>query len=106
MLPLRLSTWLGFLVAIAAGLYGCWTIFEKLVLGNDVPGSPTLITLISFLGAAQLIFVGIVGEYVGKVLLEAKGRPLFVLESDRRLNVTAHGALSNGFMSDKISHAK
>ncbi len=84
-LPLRMATWTGAILGAVSGSYGLWTIFEKLFFGIDVPGYPTLITTIAFIGAAQLIFLGIIGEYLGKVLLEVKGRPLAVIESDDRL---------------------
>jgi glycosyltransferase involved in cell wall biosynthesis len=80
--PLRLAIWTGLLLAALSGGYGVWTVFEKLFLGIHAPGYPTLIVLISMIGAAQLIFLGVIGEYLGKVLLEVKHRPLFVLESD------------------------
>ena len=82
--PLRMAVWVGILLAVLSGGYGVWTIFEKLYLGIHVPGYPTLIVLIALIGAFQLIFLGIIGEYLGKVLMEVKGRPLFVLESDER----------------------
>jgi glycosyltransferase involved in cell wall biosynthesis len=100
-LPLRLAIWTGVLLALVSGGYGLWTIFEKYYYGIDVPGYPTLITTIAFIGAAQLIFLGIIGEYLGKVLLEVKGRPLAVIESDERLlreRVSVHVA-----MPDKTS---
>jgi glycosyltransferase involved in cell wall biosynthesis len=84
-LPLRLATWIGVALALVSGGYGLWTIFEKYYFGIIVPGYPTLITTIAFIGAAQLIFLGIIGEYLGKVLVEVKGRPLAVIESDERL---------------------
>jgi glycosyltransferase involved in cell wall biosynthesis len=84
-LPLRLATWIGLALASVSGGYGLWTIFEKYYFGIEVPGYPTLITTIAFIGAAQLIFLGIIGEYLGKVLLEVKGRPLAVIESDEPL---------------------
>mgnify|MGYP003345452964 FL=1 len=84
-LPLRLATWTGLALAIASGGYGLWTIFEKLFFGIAVPGYPTLITIVAFVGAAQLIFLGIIGEYLGKVLLEVKGRPLAIVESDEQV---------------------
>lgn len=87
-LPLRLATWIGVVVALISGAYGLWTIFEKFFFGIEVPGYPTLITTIAFIGAAQLIFLGIIGEYLGKVLVEVKGRPLAVVESDQRLGET------------------
>ena len=85
-LPLRLAVWAGLLLAVFAGGYGVWTIFEKLLYGIDVPGYPTLIVTIAFIGAAQLIFLGIIGEYIGKILIEVKQRPLFIVESDEATN--------------------
>jgi glycosyltransferase involved in cell wall biosynthesis len=82
--PLRMAVWVGVLLALFSAGYGVWTIFEKIYLGNPVPGYPTLIVLIALIGAFQLIFLGVIGEYLGKVLMEVKGRPLFVLESDER----------------------
>jgi polyisoprenyl-phosphate glycosyltransferase len=82
--PLRLSVWAGVVLAIFSGGYGLWTVFETLYWGRSPPGYPTLAVLISMIGAAQLIFLGVIGEYLGKVLMEVKGRPLFVLESDTR----------------------
>jgi len=84
-LPLRLATWFGLVLALISGGYGVWTIFEKYFFGIAVPGYPTLITTIAFIGAAQLIFLGIIGEYLGKVLVEVKGRPIAIVESDERL---------------------
>jgi hypothetical protein len=70
---------------LVSGGYGVWTIFEKYFYGIAVPGYPTLITTIAFIGAAQLIFLGIIGEYLGKVLVEVKGRPVAIVESDECL---------------------
>jgi hypothetical protein len=82
--PLRLAVWAGLVLALLSGGYGVWTVFEKFYWGVSPPGYPTLTVLISMIGAAQLIFLGVIGEYLGKVLMEVKGRPLFVLESDTR----------------------
>ena len=82
--PLRLAVWAGVILAILSGGYGLWTVFEKFYWGVSPPGYPTLAVLVSMIGAAQLIFLGVIGEYLGKVLMEVKGRPLFVLESDTR----------------------
>jgi len=97
-LPLRLATWIGVVLALVSGGYGLWTIFEKYFFGIEVPGYPTLITTIAFIGAAQLIFLGIIGEYVGKVLVEVKGRPVAVIESDEQFNdarASVHVAFSD-----------
>lgn len=82
--PLRLAVWAGVALAIFSGGYGLWTVFEKFYWGVSPPGYPTLAVLVSMIGAAQLIFLGVIGEYLGKVLIEVKGRPLFVIESDTR----------------------
>jgi glycosyltransferase involved in cell wall biosynthesis len=87
-LPLRLTTIMGIALGLLALGYGAWTIVEKMVFGIYVPGYPTLIVLISGVGAAQLIGMGIVGEYLGKVLVEVKRRPLYILESEQRFAAT------------------
>lgn len=82
--PLRLAVWAGVVLAVLSGGYGLWTVFETFYWGVSPPGYPTLIVLISMIGAAQLIFLGVIGEYLGRVLMEVKGRPLYLLESDTR----------------------
>ena len=81
-LPLRVASWIGVVLALLSGGYGVWTIVEKLILGIDVPGYPTLITIIGFIGAGQFLFLGIIGEYLAKVLMEVKQRTLYIVESD------------------------
>jgi hypothetical protein len=81
-LPLRVASWIGVLLAFLSAGYGLWTIVEKLVFGIDTPGYPTLITIIGFIGAGQFLFLGIIGEYLAKVLMEVKNRPLYIIESD------------------------
>ena len=81
-LPLRAASWIGVLLACLSGGYGLWTVVEKLAFGIDVPGYPTLITIIGFIGAGQFLFLGIIGEYLAKVLMEVKQRPLYIIESD------------------------
>jgi hypothetical protein len=76
---------MGVALALLAFAYGVGTIVEKLVFGIHVPGYPTLIVIISTVGAGQLIGMGIVGEYVGKILVEVKRRPLYIVESDEQL---------------------
>jgi polyisoprenyl-phosphate glycosyltransferase len=83
--PLRLTLLMGLALGLLSLVYGVWTVIEKLVFGIQAPGYPTLVVIISMIGAGQLIGMGIVGEYVGKVLVEVKQRPLYILESDERL---------------------
>lgn len=80
--PLRLATWLGFLSAFLA-LGGIAYAFAQWVVGNTVAGWTTVFVAVLFLGGVQLIALGIVGEYVGRIYREAKRRPLYLVE--RRL---------------------
>lgn len=77
--PLRLWTYIGGAISIFAGLYAVYMVLDKLFFGNDVPGYPSLMTAILFLGGVQLIGIGILGEYVGRIYIEAKHRPRYVV---------------------------
>lgn len=80
-LPLKIATYVGLITAFAAFLYAGIVVFKKLVFGDPVPGYPSLMVIILFLGGIQLITIGIVGEYLGRVFDETKGRPLYFLKS-------------------------
>ena len=77
--PLRIATVLGALAAIAALLQGTWILLRTMLFGVDLPGYASLFTAVVFLGGIQLVCLGIIGEYVGRTYLEAKGRPPFVI---------------------------
>ena len=77
--PLRAVTVAGFVVAALAALMGCWILGEKVLLGQRLPGFTTLATSILFLSGVQLLALGIVGEYVGRIFHEVKGRPPYVV---------------------------
>jgi glycosyltransferase involved in cell wall biosynthesis len=79
--PLKIATYLGVLVAMFATLYGLFIIGNTLVFGNPVPGYPSLMVVILFLGGVQLIFIGIIGEYIGRIFNETKNRPLYFVNS-------------------------
>lgn len=76
--PLRLATVLGFTGGVAAILYLLWVVFEKLMLGIDVPGYATTIALILIFGSSQLFCMGIIGEYVGRIFEQSKDRPIYI----------------------------
>lgn len=78
--PLRWAIAIGLIAAASGGAFGLWTIIKTLVLGNDAPGYPSLIAVITFFGGLQLLFTGIVGEYVGKTYFESKQRPLYLIQ--------------------------
>ncbi|MEQ1622408.1 MAG: glycosyltransferase family 2 protein [Methylococcales bacterium] len=77
--PLKLASYVGGLIAFAAFCYGMYIIVNTLYFGNDVPGYPSLIVTILFLGGIQLIFIGILGEYLGRAFAEVKQRPLYFI---------------------------
>ncbi len=88
--PLRMAMVFGLLLALIALIYGGKIIYETVVYGVSVPGYPSVFVGVMVLGAVQLIMLGVVGEYIGKILYEIKGRPVyFVAEHDVKLREEA-----------------
>ncbi|MDM2791106.1 glycosyltransferase family 2 protein [Citrobacter sp. Cpo114] len=79
--PLRVWTYIGMLVAGLSFLYGSWMILDKIIFGNNVPGYPSLLVSILFLGGVQLIGIGVLGEYIGRIYIECKNRPRYVIKN-------------------------
>ncbi len=77
--PLHISSWLGFFVSLCAFIYMLYIIFKTLIHGDPVPGYPSLIAIILFVGGVQLIVLGIMGEYLGKMFNESKHRPAYLI---------------------------
>lgn len=77
--PLRIWTYLGFLVGFLAMLYGAWIIAVTLIHGVAVPGYASILTAVLFFGGIQLIGIGILGEYLGRTYIEAKRRPPYLI---------------------------
>jgi glycosyltransferase involved in cell wall biosynthesis len=75
--PLRLASLLGLLLAAVALLFGIWILLQTLLFGQDVPGYPSLVVGLMVLGGVQLVMIGILGEYIGKLLSEIKRRPVY-----------------------------
>ena len=78
-LPLRVWSYLGAFVALGALGYAMYIIIRTLAFGSDVPGYASLIVAVLLLGGLQLLSLGVLGEYVGRILTEAKARPLYVV---------------------------
>ena len=78
--PLRWSTLLGIIVSIAGFVYMLAIIIKTMIYGVDVPGYASTMVVILFLGGFQLIFLGVIGEYLGRAFYETKGRPLYFIE--------------------------
>ncbi|GAB3747978.1 glycosyltransferase family 2 protein [Lysobacter olei] len=81
--PLRLATYLGLLTAVVAFGYGLWVVAKALLWGDPVAGWPSMMAVILFLGGVQLIALGVIGEYLGRLYDESKQRPLYLVDSWR-----------------------
>lgn len=83
-LPLRAASIFGALLATVAFAYGAYELIENLFFGSDVPGWPTVVVGMMFFSGVQLLFIGILGEYLARVYDEVKGRPTYVVAEWRR----------------------
>lgn len=81
-IPLKIWTYIGVIVAGISFIYGTFIIFKTIFLGVDVPGYSSSIVIILFLGGVQLIGIGVLGEYIGRIYLETKARPLYIIEKE------------------------
>ncbi|MCL1635315.1 glycosyltransferase family 2 protein [Luteimonas sp. SX5] len=79
--PLRAATYLGLATAFAAFVYAVWIVLKALLWGDAVAGWPTMMAVILFLGGVQLIALGLIGEYLGRLYEESKQRPLYLVDS-------------------------
>ena len=78
--PLKAASYVGFLTALAAFAYGVFVIGKTLLYGDPVRGYPTLIVVVLFLGGLQLMALGIIGEYLARMFIEVKQRPLYLVQ--------------------------
>lgn len=85
--PLRIASVLGFLVSFIAVIYICIIVTKTIFFGEVVKGFPTLMCIILFLGGVQLLCIGIIGEYVGRIFLETKHRPAYLADEYNRKKV-------------------
>lgn len=79
--PLRISTFLGIFVSMLAFIFLIYILIRTWIYGDPVAGFPTMMVTVLFLGGVQLISLGIIGEYLGKVFNETKGRPVYFVET-------------------------
>jgi polyisoprenyl-phosphate glycosyltransferase len=80
--PLKLATYCGVTISGLAFLYALVTIVRTLIFGADVPGFPSLMVSVMFFSGIQLIFLGIIGEYIGRIFAEVKERPLYLVAEE------------------------
>jgi glycosyltransferase involved in cell wall biosynthesis len=79
--PIKISTYLGLFVALCTFMYAVFVFFKALFYGDPVRGYPSLMLAILFLGGIQLIAIGMIGEYVGRIFNETKRRPLYIIKN-------------------------
>ncbi|ORJ48264.1 glycosyltransferase (plasmid) [Kluyvera intermedia] len=83
--PLRVWTYIGLFVALVSFIYGAYMIADTLIFGNPVRGYPSILVSILFLGGVQLIGIGVLGEYIGRIYIETKKRPRYVVKSKEKI---------------------
>ncbi|HFY6328943.1 TPA: glycosyltransferase family 2 protein [Salmonella enterica subsp. enterica serovar Typhimurium] len=81
--PLRMWTYIGLFVAGLSFMYGAWMIFDTVIFGNPVRGYPSILVSILFLGGVQLIGIGVLGEYIGRIYIETKQRPKYIIKNEK-----------------------
>ncbi len=81
--PLRIATIIGFLMSFFTGLYGLYAIIAYFTNWNVITGWPSVIISVLFIGGLQLLILGIIGEYIGKIFLETKKRPLYLINEKK-----------------------
>lgn len=80
--PLRVASVTGIVISVAAFAYTGWIVFERLFIGQPIPGFATLAAAIMFFSGVQLLSIGILGEYIGRIFLEVKARPLYLVAEE------------------------
>ena len=95
-LPLRLWSGLGAVVALVAIAYGAWLVAVHWTYGHPVPGWPTVVVSLMFFSGVQLLSIGILGEYVGRIFDEVKRRPLYLLQES-----VGHGLIDSAGASNR-----
>lgn len=79
--PLRLSSIIGTVISLCSFIYFLFVIIRALAIGDPVPGYPSLMSVILFMGGVQLLSIGIIGEYLGRIFYETKNRPAYFVQS-------------------------
>ena len=108
--PLKFSAYFGSAIAALAFLYGSFIVGKTLLLGNPVPGYPSLIVIVLFLGGVQLTAIGVLGEYIGRMFDETKHRPLYLVQGlrrsllGRRSAVSSHDTVARRHADDEPIH--
>lgn len=90
--PLRAALHLGLCLLVCAGLYTAWIVGAALVNGVETPGYVTIVTAVTALAGVQMIMLGVIGEYTGRIYYEVKGRPHFLVKATNVERTEGHAA--------------
>jgi len=101
--PLKVATYVGLFVAFFAFLFAGFIVFKTIAYGDPVRGYPSLMVAVLFLGGIQLTFIGILGEYLGRMFDETKGRPLYLIR--QYCPAELHGSRSRKDLAEQQSKA-
>ena len=80
--PLKIATWVGFFGFVVSIIYLIIVLIQKIFVGIDFSGYATIVSLILMFGSLQMIFLGIIGEYLGRIYIETKKRPIYIIDED------------------------
>jgi len=80
--PLRMWLYIGVGIAFLSLIFGSWIVIKTLIFGIDSPGYASMVTIILFLGGIQLIGIGVLGEYIGRMFIESKRRPTYIIDEE------------------------
>ena len=78
--PLRFATYTGMFIASLSFLYLLYIFFDTMINGNSTAGWPSIVCIMLFFGGIQLIFLGVIGEYIGRIYNEVKQRPIYIIK--------------------------
>lgn len=93
--PLRVWTYIGLAGAGLSAAYACFIILRTLISGVDVPGYASLLVAVLFMGSMQLVSVGLIGEYIGRLYVEAKRRPIFIVRRTIGFDITQKNGINS-----------
>ncbi len=113
--PLRASTWLGIITSVVALVLLLYSVIKTIAFGRDVPGFATIVCLILIMGGVQMILLGIMGEYISRIFMESKKRPIYIVKdtigiskdnsfSNNRFDKTVEGTIT-GETGNRFSDA-
>ncbi len=80
--PLKIATWVGFFGFVVSIIYLIIVLIQKIFIGIDFSGYATIVSLILMFGSLQMIFLGIIGEYLGRIYIETKKRPIYIIDEE------------------------